>query len=215
MALDADDLKKIAELIAAERGETTKIVGDTLKSQVAALGLDKLGDTVKALGADVTALKTTKADDTDDKGKVKSDTKTDPATQALQAQLKTLTDNLAAEKRRGAESARDIAIREALAANGVTDPTRIKAAIPVILANLAHEIGDDGGLTWKVEQNGVANVPVDTATAIKSFVGTDIGKMFVPATGVNGAGDRGGQRQQAHANGKPFDWGAAEKAVLT
>lgn len=214
MALDADDLKKIGEMLTEAVG---KQVGETLKSQVAALGLDKLGETVKALGADVTALKTTKTegDEGEGKGKGKQEPgKADPATQALQAQLKTLTDNLAAEKRRGAESARDTAIREALAANGVTDPTRIKAALPVILANLAHEIGDDGGLTWKVEQNGVPNVPVDTATAIKSFVGTDIGKMFIPATGVNGAGDRGGNRQQANASGKAFDWGAAEKAVL-
>lgn len=212
MALDADDLKKIGELLTEAVG---KQVSETLKSQVAALGLDKIGDTVKALGADVTALKVKPEDVADDKGKGKPDTKTDPATQALQAQLKTLTDNLAAEKRRGAESARDTAIREALAANGITDPTRIKAALPVILANLAHEIGDDGGLTWKVEQNGVPNVPVDTATAIKSFVGTDIGKMFIPASGVNGSGDRGGNRQQAPANGKAFDWGAAEKAVVT
>lgn len=191
MALDADDLKKIGEMLTEAVG---KQVGDTLKSQIAALGLDKLGDTVKALGADVVALKVKPEDAADDKGKGKQDSKADPATQALQAQLKTLTDNLAAEKRRGAESARDTAIREALAANGITDPTRIKAALPVILANLTHEIGDDGALKWKVEQNGVPNVPVDTATAIKSFVGTDIGKMFVAATGIEGSGDKGGRR---------------------
>lgn len=211
VALDDADKKFITDLLAAKDEATDKRIGDTLKSQIAALGLDKIGDTVKALGADLSTLKAPKTDDAPDDGKGKGK-QASPAEQAQAARLEKLENDLKAERRAARESARDTAIREALGANGITDPARVKAALPVILASIPHEIGDDGAVSWKIEENGVQGVPRDTATAIKAFAASDTGKLFVPASGVNGSGDKNQQRQQG-AQGGPFNWAAAADKI--
>ena len=220
MPLDDADKKFIAESIA---NSLKTFGGDLDKKFVTAEGATKMVEqgTSKALEAlDLDSklealgekLAGTKGKGDDDGGKDKGgNTDSDPAVLKLQEQLEKLEkqNREAQEARQAAEQKAseqrlDGALREQLGAAGV--PATAQGPAIAFLRTLKLEDGkavvglnDAGEPTFLQQRKGY----VDTrslADGIKDWMGTDAGKLYLPATNAGGTGDGNGGRNSGGGN---------------
>ena len=190
MALDADDLKKIGELIAgAIKPET---IGEAVKAHIGAL---KLEDTVKAsVEAALKARADAEPDPADKDGKKGKDGKSSEA----DARVAKLEKDIAAEReaRETAENGRkadalNTAARDALAKAGIP-ADRIKHAMA--------SLGVDGVLTydaagkpgWKGKDKYGTDAVLDIEAGATEWAASAAGKVFSPPTNAQGSGERPG-----------------------
>lgn len=222
MPLDEADKKFLADGITAalkshadtQADVVGKIVAESLKPVIARM------DATDAKVKDATekAEKAGKQPETDPAKKAKDDKSTDPATAKLQEQVDNLTASLKAaedEKKAAADKAKIDALvnhaREALAEAGVP-PDRMKIALAAIKDEgiLAYD-GDRAG--FKYQRKGYTEV-VSGKPAAEEWLKTDAGKLFLPATGQEGDGRRGGKApNQERAAGTPIDQATLERKL--
>ena len=200
MPLDAADLAKIAELIAASTAadKLGPIMAEAAKAHVtAAIGGLKLDDKFKTVADALAAIKP--AGDTEPDPKKGKDDKgaTDARLAAMEKQLVAATkaneEATASAKRTALRSA----AKDALLKSGV-DAGRIHLVMPVIESMGVLDATADGAPGWKgKDQFGVdAVLPMEAGAA--AWVKTDDGKAFLPASQIqgdgNGPGNRGGHQ---------------------
>lgn len=118
----------------------------------------------------------------------------------LKSQLDARDKELAGEKAKQKLAALRQSAREELGKLGIVEPPRVKAALATLEADGRLGVDDEGQNTYIENANSV----VDLATGIRAWGKTDDAKIFIPASGARGSGDRPGQG----GAGKP---GAAPK----
>lgn len=183
----------------------------------------KLDDKFKAIDEKIKPPETDKDKGTDKKSKADDDDS--PAVKRLAAELaeekkKREATEAKAREQEVAQKAEHLRQRltDALVTGGA-DPKRVRIAVNDILAQGKVKYDDQGAIVWLTKETwGEDSVPV--ADAAKKWLGTDDGKFFVPPTGHNGTGERGGQ-PAAGSTSAPrtkeggLDWSAvASKARL-
>lgn len=214
MALDADDLKKIGEIIAAANAEAAKTavnadaVGKMIKQALAdnTTAIDakikEVADKVKPGDTETETAAEKAKREKDGKFKAK-DGEVDPAIARLEQQLADLTkaNKASAEKAEKAELAKakseeQSAIRDALSANGVP-AERQRLALLALEADGRVKRDASGKIIYSAPRKGYED-PLDLGDGIKEYLATDEGKQFVPPLGTGGtgtgAGGNGGQR---------------------
>jgi hypothetical protein len=204
MPLDADDLKKINEAIAAAMsGEALKkLVGEGVVDHVKALGLDGLGDTLKGLQglpAEIEALKKAKPgpakpkdgepNAADEEARLKS--LVDKATAEMQARLDEADKaRKAAEDRANNERLTTEALK-ALDSAGFRERSQI--ALDVLRGRGVLGFDDKGNpaIRWPNEFGRETMLPL--SDGIPRFAKHDDGKALLPPLDRNGAGGFGGR----------------------
>lgn len=191
MALEAEDLKQIADLLAASQADTLKPLLARMES------LEKV-ETPDVAALIAQALKDQAADKPD------ADAKMDPA---LAAKLSALESQLATQKQatQDADSARKTAtmlsaLRTQLISKNV--PANRVDHVIAVLHHAEGRIGmdDAGKATLRFDRSSAGGDYTDTPTLDKGlteWLETDAGKAFLPATRVQGS--------EAHNNsGRPL-----------
>jgi len=107
-----------------------------------------------------------------------------------QEDLKLRLDAAEAARSRAEEQQRQAALRtfvlDSLTAAQIVG-TSAQAAISHIFFNNLAGYDDDGRIVWREDGN-----PVEYATGFKSWLKTDVAKLFLPAAGTRGSGSRPG-----------------------
>lgn len=203
MALDADDLKKIGEIVAAATKDFAKAadLATVIKGQID----ERLKDAPTAESIAAAAKKA--ADDAlaakggaDDKGKGKgADDAGSAALAALQKKIDEQTTAFETERKaridaeaRAVKDGHRSKVRDALTTAGVD-----AKALPLVMPYLESSgqlvlDGDKPG--WKGKDKYGADTVLDFADGAKAFAGSDDGKRFVPAGDTRGTGDRAAER---------------------
>lgn len=206
MALDAEDLKQIAALIAAadtKRAEDLpKIVAEQLKPLTASItAAETLAKEAKAAAE--------KAPPTPEPDKKVADKAPDPAVARLQAEV----ERMAAEAKRNAEIATAAeakakqdrlvnAARDALALAGVP-ASNLVPAIALLkeqgVLDYDEKTGEPG---FKFARKGFSEV-IGGKAAAEEWLKTDAGKLYVPPSEVQGNGQRGGRIPNTGSSSAP------------
>lgn len=215
MALDADDLKKIGDLIAASNAETKKAFESTVATAIKSQGaeLDKKLDGIKA---DVDKKLADKPADPPPGDKKPGDKSVDPTEhpefKKLQAKVREQEEAAArAEIDRKANLLRS-SVQDALVAGGA-DPKRAKFAVDTLIGSGAVKLDDKGQPVFGMKRSwGDEAVPV--VDGAKEWLATSEGQFFVPPVGAQGTGDKGGTPAGNRPAEAPrtkeggLDWGA-------
>lgn len=202
MALDEDDLKKVAELIASEQEKATKatlkVIGEQLKPVISR---------IEAVEKTATAKPDDQPDDEPDEGRGAS---ADPEVKALKAKMAALEaraqkaeqDRREAEEKAKAERLQQAA-RDALLAAGVP-ADRVKAALATLQVDGLLDYDDQGQPGIKFQRQGYAEVLTGKDGAAE-WLKSDVGKIFLPPADVGGTGERSGRRPGPKNTGQPVD----------
>lgn len=123
------------------------------------------------------AVATPEDKSTDDKSEGKLSMK------ALQSQISDLTKQLTEEKEAKFRSASNAALTAAIADSGAQNTTTLRK---LLTAEYSGKLKEEDG-SWFVTDGDKTSA---LSESIKSYLATDEGKIFVPATGTNGAGSK-------------------------
>lgn len=213
MPLDADDLKKLSEMIAAgvkaavdplaakvdpaEIGKIVKAhVAEGTKGLVSAEDLAKREADAKKAADDAAAAKAAADAEAAGKGKGKG-SEPDPAVAALEAKIALLTKQAAdaqeaakAEREKARTTALHSATRAALTKNGIPED-KVDLALDVLKARgvLTYD-GDTPGWKGKNDVGLEAVLPLDVAAG--AWMKAE-GKHFLPPVDIGGTGDGAGK----------------------
>ena len=217
MPLDEADKKFVTDSIANAMKDALKpeTIGEAARAHLKA-GIDglKLDEKFKALTDAVAEIKA-KADagggdggggEGAGKGKGKDGGDSETAKQLAGLQKK-LDESAVREQQRerqlkDAEEARrreqmEAAARDALAKAGVP-ADRLKGALAVLKADAVFDFDKDGKPGWKGKDKYDVPTLLSLEDGAKAWIATDEGKHYLPPTGANGDGGKGGDR-----DGKP------------
>ncbi len=203
MALDADDLKKIAELIGAATSaeKLTPIVAEAAKAHVnAAIGGLKLDEKFKEIADKIKPPEDPKKGDKDGKdkdGKSGDSAEVAQLRAAIEAEKKAREEAEAGRRR----DALDSAARDALIKAGVP-ADRVRHAMAVLKADGVLDFTADGKPGWKgKDKHGVDTIlPVEDGAA--GWAKTDDGKHFLPPVNAQGDGSGAGNKTPIVRDGK-------------
>lgn len=207
MALDADDIKKIGEMIGehAKNSEPERL--KALEAVVGrALGALKLDDKITALKAEIEGKIKPEPDakEPDAKASAIAD---DPAFKRLQAGLEAAT-KAAEEQKKRAEAAEQASKRERLSAgvrdaltSAGADPKRVQIALTHLEASGAVTLDDKGAPAFKFRRDGGYDDVVDAAKGAAEWLKTQDGQFFLPPSGAKGTGDGAGDTRGAGGGG--------------
>lgn len=137
-------------------------------------------------------------------GDANADPTESPAYKKAMAEMETLKASVTQERqareqaeRQRLQDLRTSQIQAALTANGV-DPRLNRVATNHILAEDLVTITDDGKIVYR-QPNQYGGVDEASVTdGVKAFLGTQDGKIFLPADPVRGGGGPGGDRSPAN-----------------
>lgn len=104
---------------------------------------------------------------------------------AMRKQLEALTKEREAEKAKAKDLQLRSSVKDELTRVGVTSPAAVKGAMAMLLTDNSVGFNDDGELVYRVDGE-----ETDLSSGMKAWAKTDDAKLFLPARGVNGSGDR-------------------------
>ena len=184
MALEANDLKQIADLIKAGGEEVTKGLSNRLRYLEEAEAPDIAAIVAKALADDKAAGKKGSGEGEDDKGGMSVTEKA--RFTALETQLKEQKEATQAADTARKEEKMLSALRSKLIAKKV--PAVHVDTIIAVLHHRDHRIAldDQGSATIRFQRDGYADTPT-LDKGLDEWLGTDAGKSFLPAKQVMGS----------------------------
>lgn len=137
------------------------------------------------------------------------DEEADPAVKSMQRELADLKGEVTRAKQIASDERaknRTATLRskvtDELAKHGITDPTRIKHALALLVDSekrISFQDDDGDNIVFRDSNDD----PLDLTQGLKSWVKSDDGKHFLPPSGTRGSGDRSGGNAPPPANGKP------------
>ena len=107
----------------------------------------------------------------------------------MKTQLEARDKELAGEKAKQKLAALRQSAREELGKLGIVEPSRVKAALATLEADGRLGVDDDGQHTYIENKDSAVDLP----TGIRAWGKTEDAKIFIPASGARGSGDRPGQ----------------------
>lgn len=133
-----------------------------------------------------------------------------PVVKELQAKLATVQKQLEAterEKRAERDRARDRDLRQKLSDELVKsgiDPTRVRHAVGLLVDadKRVRYVGDTDEVTFVKDEDGDE---VDLKAGVKAWLKTDDAKIYLPARGTTGSGDRSSSKQKTQNGANPLE----------
>lgn len=205
MALDDEDKKAIATMIAEQLKASAKATEQTIAKALAGLDLDKRIETLKT---ELAPKEPEPKDEPPKDGKTLAD---DPEFKRLKAELETQRKATEAQARRAEEEAKarqaealQNGVSQALTAAGA-DPKRVGMALAWLKERGAVKLDERGVpvFTFKRDWGEEAKAAADGGAA--EWLGTDDGKFFVPPSQVQGSGDGAGRPGGGGSSGATAD----------